>query len=524
MHEIELALGLLVAVAALATLARRIGVPYPIVLVLGGLALGLVPGLPSIELDPEIVFLIFLPPLLYQAAVFTSLRDFKANLQPIALLSVGLVVFTTLVVGVVAHLAIEGLPWAAAFALGAIVAPPDAVAATAIVQRLGVPRRIVTILEGESLVNDATALVAYRFAVAAAVTGAFSIWEAGIGFVVVALGGIAIGLAAGWLVSQLRRRLDDPPVEITISILTPFAAYLPAEALHVSGVLAAVSCGLYVGWHLPHLTTSEMRIQAQAVWRMLVFLLNGFIFILIGLQLPSIVSELTQPLPTLLWYAGLVSLTVILARIVWVFAATYVPHGLNHDTHDGHTHPGWQNVSIVAWTGMRGVVSLAAALALPFSTLSGEPFPGRQMILFLTFTVILATLVLQGLCLPPIIRWLGVASDGSHEREEVRARAEATEAALERIRELAAEWPSHRELVDQLESQYQHRERHAPSAEAERTEEEDQELHEHRLIRQAVLDAEREALLELRGRGVISDEVLHRVERDLDLDELRLEA
>src|ERR1043166_4977036 len=326
MDVIEVVLGLLVAVAVLALLAKKLPIPYPILLVLGGLSLALVPGLPQVRLEPDLVFVFFLPPLLYPAAIFTSWRDLRANLRPISLLAVGLVLFTTAAVGFLAHHFIPDCPLAAGFVLGAIISPPDAIAATAIAERLSVPRRIVTILEGESLVNDATALVAFRFAVAAVVTGSFSLAHAAGQFVIVAVGGILIGLAVGWLTAWIQKPIDDPPVEITISLLTPFAAYLPAEQLGVSGVLAVVTAGLYHGWRIPEITSSRTRLQAGPVWEMVEFLLNGFIFLLIGLQLPEVLQHLSgRSIPQLVWYAFVISIAVIVMRILWVFPATYLP-------------------------------------------------------------------------------------------------------------------------------------------------------------------------------------------------------
>jgi CPA1 family monovalent cation:H+ antiporter len=530
MHEVELVLGLLVLVAALALLAHRLGTPYPIVLVLGGLLTGLVPGLPDVELAPDLVFLLFLPPLVYIAAFFTSVRDFRTQARPILSLAVGLVLATTVVVAVVAHAAIEGIDWPAAFALGAIVSPPDAVAAAAIFRRLPVPRAIVTVLEGESLLNDATGLVAYRLAVAAAVTGAFSASQAVAGFLLASLGGVAVGLAVGWLVAQLRRPLRDPPVEITISLLTPFAAYLPAEALGVSGVLASVACGLYVGRQAPRLMDADTRVQARAVWDTLVFLLNGLVFVLIGLQLPGIVARLAERPPLrLAALAVLVSLSVVLVRFAWVYLTDWLAHPRRARR---DTRVAWAQDGVIAWAGMRGVVSLAAALALPFTIASGAPFPERDLVIFLTVCVIVVTLVGQGLTLPWVLRVLRVRADGSEDQEETHAREAATAAAQVRLEALAAEWPSHLPLIDTLRTQYNHRASHfdelaqsadgrpgsqAPSAA-------EQELIEHRAIRRAVIDAERAAIIELRERGAISDDVWRRVERDLDLEELRMEA
>ncbi len=529
MSEVETVLGLLVLVTALAMLARLVAVPYPILLVIGGLLIGLVPGLPHVELEPEIAFLLFLPPLLFVAAFFASPRELKANIRPMGLLAIGLVLFTTLVVGVIAHALLPELGWPVAFALGAIVSPPDAVAASAVFRRLAVPRRIVTIVEGESLVNDATGLIAYRAAVAAAVTGAFSLGEWGALFVFVAIGGVALGLAVGWLVAWIWRRVHDPITSIAISLLTPYAAYLPAEHLGVSGVLAAVAAGLYLGWAWPRVLTgeaaSETRLQGRAVWETFVFVLNGLVFVLIGLQLPTILSRLDRPLGELVVVGALISLATIVTRFVWVFPATYLPRWLSPSLRKRDPSPPWQWVVILGWSGMRGVVSLAAALALPMTVAGGAPFPGRELVIFLTFCVILATLVGQGLTLPLLIRALGLSADGSEEREEAYARATAAEAAVARIDELEEEWPSHRELIDQLRARYGHRSRHIQvvnGAAGDLTV--DREWFEHQEIIRAVIAAERLAVLSLHDDGAISDDVLYRVQRDLDLAEVRMEA
>ena len=538
MPEIEAILILLVAVAALATLANRIGLPYSILLVLGGLALGFVEFLPQVELDPEVVFLLFLPPLLYVSAIFTSWRDFRANLRAISLLAVGLVLMTTCVVAAVAHWAV-GLPWAAAFVLGAIVSPTDAIAATAVAQRLGVPRRIVTILEGESLVNDATGIVAYRIAVVAVTTGAFSLWQAGLQFVVGAIGGIAVGLAFGWVVVWARRHVsDEPNVQNTISLFTPFAAYLLAEepshyaweALHLqgdfafSGVLSVVAAGLYLGRKVPYVITSEARLQAYAFWELVAFLLNGLIFALIGLQLSSIVERLSAfSVAELVLYGGLVSLTVILARFLWVFPATYVPRWVSRSLRERDPSPSPRAVTVIAWTGMRGVISLAAALALPLTTSTGAPFPGRDLILFLTFSVILATLVVQGLSLPALIRGLGLEDDGSREREEIEGRIEVAQAALARIEELAAEDWVREDTAERARGLYNYRRsRFAARIDGDVDGIEERSAAFQRFMTE-LLRAQRSTLLELRNEGRISDEVMHRIERDLDLEESRLE-
>lgn len=524
MHEIEIILGLLLVVAALAVVAERLAVPYPILLVVGGLVLGFIPGLPEVELDPELVFLLFLPPLLTSAAWNTSWRDFQFNLRPILLLAIGLVLVTTSAVAVVAH-GLAGLTWPAAFVLGAIVSPPDAVAATAITRRLNVPRRIVTVIEGESLINDATGLIAYRFAVAAAVTGMFSIWQASLQFLITGAGGLLIGLAMGWLVVWVHSKLDDTLVEVTTGILNCYAAYLIAEHLHVSGVLAVVTLGLYYRRHTSEVLTPRTRMQAIATWDILVFLLNGLIFILIGLQLPSILEEISEYSPaTLGWYTVLISAVVIGVRLVWVFLATYLPRMLSRQLRDRDPYPPWQNILIVSWTGMRGVVSLAAALALPLVTDTGTSFPGRDLILFLTFCVILVTLVLQGLSLPILIRGLKVVGDDGTEREEMEGRLRAAEAAMARIEELAAQddVPAEAEMVQWLRTQYQDRVRRLSACCVAMDQGSFEQLAAFRYVQNEVIGAERRTAIRLRNQGVINDEVLNRIERDLDLEETRL--
>jgi Na+/H+ antiporter len=519
MREIELVLALMAVVAALAAVARRIGIPYPLLMVVGGTAIGLIPGLPHIELEPDLVFLLFLPPLLYVAASSTSIRDIRTNTRPIALLAIGLVLATVAAVAVVVHLAVPSISWPIAFALGAIVAPPDAIAATAVLQRVGAPKRIVTILEGESLMNDATALVAYRIALIAAATGAFSFVEAGGRFIAVATGGVLLGLAVGFAVTELRRRLTDTPVSITVSLLAPYAAYLPAEQLGVSGVLAAVTAGLYVGQHASRTLSSEARVAGAAVWQMVVFILNGLVFTLVGLQLPSIVAGLGNiPTATLLGLGGLVSLTVIVTRFAWVFPGTYVPRLLSPALRRRDPNPPWQWVVVLGWAGMRGAVSLAAALALP------HELPERPLLIFVTYCVIATTLIGQGLTLPFVIRSLGVTVSDDTEHEEAHARAETAEAALARLADLRPGWSDHGELLDSLQARYSHQATHAQEHHDGAAGEPEEELIAHRRIRRELIQAEREAALDLHSRGAISDEVRRRIERDLDLEELRAEG
>jgi Na+/H+ antiporter len=521
----EIFVGLLLAVAVLAMLARKLHIPYPILFVIGGLLLGWIPGLPKVRLDPELVFLFFLPPLLFPAALFTSWRDFRANLRPISLLAIGLVLFTTVAVAYLAHYFMR-LPLAAGFVLGAIISPPDAIAATAIAERLKVPRRIVTILEGESLVNDATALVAYGFAVLAVKTGSFSLAPAVGQFFFVGIGGILTGLAVGWLAQQFHKRVDDAPIEITVSLLTPFFAYLVAEQLAVSGVLAVVTAGLYLGRRMPELLTFKTRLQGGPVWEMVEFLLNGFVFILIGLQLPEVLHALCGhdiPIHRLVWYALFISLAVILIRILWVFPAAYLPRLLFKSIRDRDPYPSWRHVTIIGWTGMRGVVSLAAALAIPLTIQSGDPFPSRDLILFLTFIVILATLVVQGLSLPLLIRWLGVKDDGSMEKEEREARLKANQTALARLNQIGECEPVKADALQRLRIEYEDHIRQVEGAEAENASTTLRLFSsEYEHLSYKALLVERQTILELRNENVISDEVLRRIQRDIDLAEARL--
>jgi Na+/H+ antiporter len=524
---VELFVICLTAVALLALLAKKLRIAYPIVLVIGGLLLGLTPRLPKVELSPDFIFLFFLPPLLFPAALFTSWRDFRDNLRPILLLAIGLVLFTTAAVGFIAH-HFMGLPLAAAFVLGAIVSPPDAIAAAAIAERLRIPRRIVAILEGESLVNDATALVAYRFAIAAVLTASnsFSATNAVFQFLLIGAGGIAIGIGIGWIAAQFHCRVNDPPIETTVSFLTPFVAYILAERLHVSGVMSVVAAGLFLGWRTPEITNPGTRLQGGPFWGMIEFILNGFVFILIGLKLPDAVRALHgESLARLVAYALLISLAVIVIRIAWVFPATYLPRLLFKKIRMRDPFPPWRHVTLVAWTGMRGVVSLASALAIPLTLSNGAPFPGRDLILFLTFVVILATLVVQGLSLPFLIRALNIKDDRSTEREEHRARLEANRAALKRLTQITETDPAKADARDRLRIEYEDRVRQLESFDPA-----DGHSHwntfsrEYENLSLETLGVERKVILTLRNKSVINDEVLRRIQHDLDLAESRIKT
>jgi Na+/H+ antiporter len=512
-------LATLVAIAILYEIARRIGVPYPTLLVLGGLGLAFVPALPRIQLEPDLVLFVFLPPLLFAAAVESPRRDLRANVGPLLRLSLGLVVFTMVLVAVVAHAVIPSLGWPAAFALGAIVAPTDALAATSVFRRLGAPRVVVTLIEGEALFNDATALVAYRAAVAAAVSGTFLLSDALGAFVVAAIGGIAIGAAVGLVAGAILRRLDDPPVEVAISLVIPFAAYLPADRLQLSGVLAAVAAGLVIGGRLGTILSPQSRVLWQSTWKMIGFIFNGFVFVLIGLALPDILSGLGgRSVPDILGLGALVCVVVVATRIVWVFAASLLPGSPRRVIARRDPRLAFRLTGVVSWAGLRGAVSLAAALALPVG------FQERNLIVLLTFMVILVTLVGQGLTLPFVLRkaaWDGTEPDGD---EPSIARAAAYQAGLEEIERARTEWPTHGPLLDRLESGLRDRTRHLATEDPDETAERRQERIEHEAIQRGVIGAQRTAIIDLRDRGEINDLVLRAIEKELDLEELRMEA
>src|SRR3954452_1156778 len=522
MHQAELLIaGLLVGVAGLSALARWLSIPYPIVLVVGGALFGFIPGMPEVHLDPDVVLVVFLPPLLYGAAFFANLSDMRRNLRGLTLSSVGLVLATMVAVAVVAHELIEGMPWGAAFALGAVVSPTDPLAGAAIMRRLGVPRRLVSSVEGEGLFNDATALVAYRVAVAAVVAGSFSLSDAGLRFVAGGLGGVAIGLIVGWLIAEVRRRINDTQLSITVSLLSGYAAFIPADALGASGVLAAVTTGIYMGIRGPSIIDARTRLQGFFVWDIVDFLINATLFVLVGLQLHTVIDALSGSPMTLAGYALAVSGVVVAMRVAWIFATRYL---IRLDRRYARNAPrvGWRPRLVVAWAGMRGAVSLAAALAIPLETDAGSAFPDRNLIIFLTFAVIFATLVLQGLTLGPLIRRLGITGDGDD--EEIRARLAATTAALQRLDELAAEDWTRDDTVQRMRGMYEYRQRRfkAQAGKIEDDGYEDRSMAYQRTI-QAVLAAQREALVALRNEGTISNEVMNRVVREFDLEESRLE-
>jgi CPA1 family monovalent cation:H+ antiporter len=510
---------LLVVVLAASTAARRLGLPYPLFLVLVGLALGLAPGTPVAELEPDLVFLVFLPPILWAAAYFTSFRDFRGNLRPIGLLAIGLVLATTAAVAAVAQALLPGIGWPAAIALGAIVSPPDAVAATAIAGRIGLPRRVVTILEGESLVNDATALVLYRTAVVAAVTGAFSLTGALGDFVLAAGVGIAIGLAVGGAATLALGWVCDSLVEIAITLLAPYVAWALAERFHASSVLACVAGGLALRKTLSTTVSPLMRLHARAVWDLVVFLLNGVLFVLIGLQVGAL--RKTFPAadlrPLLLAMAAVIA-TVIAVRLAWVPLAAWLPRRLSASLRQRDPMPPPSAIALVAWTAMRGIVTLAAALALPHETAAGTPFPARGEIVLISFAVVLATLLLQGLSLPWLARHLRLPTETSLAREESQARAQAAVVALRRLGELSGEPWVDGEQARRMRFLYEERLRRASRFGSTPDAEGDANL---RRLHHEVLTAERLAVVALRDDGVVGDEVLQQIEHELDVESER---
>ena len=527
MNPIESLIFLLGAAALLAQLALVLRVPYPVFLVLGGLVIGFVPGLPTVEISPEVIFLVFLPPLLNYAAFFSSPRDLRRHLGPLLALAIGLVLFTTAAIALIAH-ALIGLPWAAAFVLGAILAPTDPVAAEAIFRRLGVPGRVSTIVGGESLVNDGTGLVAYRLAVAAVVTGMFSVWEAGLDFLLVGGGGLILGLILARIVLPLWKRVRDPSIFIALSVLTPYAVYVLAEeVLHVSGVLAVVSYGLYRGWRDPRIfPDSSTRIRNISFWQVLVFLLESMLFVLIGQQLPAILDGLGEYSAwELLLYAALVYATLIMARFVWFFIVPSLNPVFDRLLRNRYVQSQWQERLLMSWSGMRGAISLAAALAVPMTVAGGASFPERDLILFLTFCAILATLVLQGLTLGPLISALRLKSEDEADNvEELETRLEGAHAAVKRLEQLDGEQvPT--SAQERTREQYEERiRRYEAGIEAGGTTEEyAQSSAAWRAWRRELIKAEREAVLSLRDQGEVSPEVMRRVMRDLDLEESRLD-
>jgi Na+/H+ antiporter len=527
-HTLEIVLVLLAAVIGLEIAARRVALPSPFLLLPAGILLGYAPRFPHLVLDPDLVMNVFLPLLVYAGAALGSWVEFRKNLRPIALLAVGCVLFTTVIVAAAAHRFIPGFGWPAAFVLGAIISPPDEVAAISIARRLGIPKSMSAILEGEGLVNDATALTVYRVAAAAILTHSFSMMKAAGGFALIVSGEIAWGLLVGWTMLKLRRLVNNTSLEICLSLLTPFAAFLPASQLGGTGVLATVCAGLYVSYMHSHLVPAVTRLQLVPIWGIIEFILDGILFLVAGIQLHRILEPLGAMDQRVLWgYGILVTALVIVLRIVWVFFATYLPWFIKPSFCPIKSNLRWQRVFIVSWSGMRGAISLAAALSIPLAAGPGAPFPGRDLIIFLTFCVIVGTLILQGLSLPGLIRYFHIDHEGRQERsedghQEVEARRQASEASLAILAAMRKEGAYPEDLLNRLEDQYRYRNEQFRAhlggdhdgAIAHGT---------HTFnVQTELIKTERQVMLKLRKEGVIDDGILRRVEKDLDLQEMRL--
>ena len=550
MAALELVLLLLAVSAGLRLVAERVAIPYAAVLVVGGLFLAFVPELPQVTLPPEVLFLVFIPPLLYAGSINFPLREIRREIGPITRLSVVMVLVSTAAVAVVAHALHPSFTWAAAITLGAIIAPPDPVAVLSIMRSLRIPREIISILEGEGLLNDATALVTYRLAIVAAVTGTFSPSQAAIQFLVGGAGGIAIGLLIGAVVARVHRVTRSVPVvSDTVSLLTPFASYLLADLVGASGILSVVATGLYAARTVAKVIGPELRVQITGMWTVVTFLLESLVFILVGLELHYVARALNRfPLSLLLGEAAIVSVCVVLVRMAWVMPSTYIFRVFFRWLRHGHEPlPSWRSVLFIAWAGLRGGDSLVLALSLPLQTASGARFPAREQIIFITFCVIFITLVVQGPTLAPFARLLGLGADEAEDAEDAHARLAAAEAGLRTLEEPTIASSKYPEVVRYLRQRHRQRARRWAAREEEPHETESEDVahdHDHftiapsheaaaiderraeeyRRVRAAMLHAEQEAILDLRDRGVIADDVMRRIQRDFDLETMLLET
>lgn len=524
---LELSLVLLLIATLVSGLAPRLKLPAEVIMVFGAAALSFVPGVPEVSLDPNIVLQVFLPPILFAAAYFTSWRDFKQNLRPISLLAVGLVLFTTLLVAIALKFLVPWVPWAYAFILGAIVSPPDASSAAAITKKLGVPRRLVTILEGESLINDASALVIYKFALVAALTGTFSLPEAVGRFVWLAAGGASVGFLVSWVSFETLRRIRDVSAQVMLSFLTAFASYLLAEHLGFSSVISAVVGGLYYGRQVPELASAELSVDALAAWKSLLFIINGLVFTLMGLQIGPVRRGLGDDYTQseLVIYAIGIALVVLIVRLIWVFPATYVPRWLIPSIRRKDPSPPLGVIMLLSWVGMRGIVSMAAALAIPLTLPDGRAFPHRELILYLTYTTILISLLVPVLTLKPLMRLLGVKPDDLHLREESLARVQGAESVLAALKR----WKVERKFPDAtLDPMITRWDAKLASLRSNLKDEgfsglfsEEQTL---RRVTREMIQVERDAIRRLRRQNQIHDEIFHLISRELDIEDLRLRS
>lgn len=532
MDDFKIVVFIMAILISLTAIANKRKLPFPVILVFAGLIIGFVPQLPNLALDPDVVFVIMLPPLLYDAASKTSWLEFKTAIRPISALAITLVFFTTTAVAVTAYYLIPGFSWPLAFVLGAVVSPPDAVAASGIIKGLGLNKKVITILEGESLVNDASALIAYRYAVMAVTTGSFVFWQAGIQFLLIAGFGILIGVVTGFLFILAHKKINNNPVvETSLTLLAPFVAYLAAEQFHMSGVLAVVTTGLMISRKSPEIFSSQARMRTRVVWETIVFLLHGFVFILIGLQLPSIIKDLgNYPLATIVGYGLTISLVTIFVRIIWVFAGAYLQNYFHQRKKDKSilNDNTWKNVLVVAWTGTRGVISLAAALALPLVLDDGSNFPKRSSITFLAFVVIFVTLVVQGLSLPLLIRLLKIKPEDNTDEEEKELQLYLANSTLHYIEK---EFPiqGDNKLQDQLKNKYEQQIRKLTKQIQLHKKARYHNVEVKPVLPDNMLNAkveiskfQRELLIKLHQDGDFSYDALSHVEREMDIDELKL--
>ena len=533
MDNFSIVILLMTVLVILSAFADKIKLPYPVLMIFAGLAIGFIPFLPDLQLDPEIVFLIFLPPLLYDAAFRTSWYDFKKEIRTISTLAVTLVFFTTVTVAAAAHYFIPGFDWPISFVLGAIISPPDAVAASSVIKGLGLNKKVITIIEGESLVNDASALIAYRYAVSAVLTGSFILWKASLQFILVAGGGVAIGFAVGYLLVFAHKKIhDNSLIETSLSLLTPFVAYLLAEELHVSGILAVVTAGIFISWHSREIFSSLTRLRTSGVWETLIFLLNGIVFILIGMQLPAMVKNLSSTtIYKLIGYGVIISLVTMTIRIIWVFAGAYHQHILKRKKIiiDQEEETDWKNVLIVAWTGTRGVVSLATALALPFTMHNGEAFPKRHSILLLAFSVILITLFVQGLTLPLLIKWLKIKpATVQQQMEEDSLNLLLTESSLGYINNVLAH-EINEVALERIKKQFEFNykllfNRKQYTLQKKQIESQLNSVNEYLNAQLKLISFQRELLLKFQNEDRFGEESLSKIERELDIEELRVNS
>ncbi|NOT76736.1 MAG: Na+/H+ antiporter [Cyclobacteriaceae bacterium] len=516
---------LLFCVSLLAIVAEKIKVPYPILLVLAGLVIWMIPGMPQIELNPDIVFFIFLPPLLYAAAWQTSWNDFWKWRRAIMLLAFGLVIATSTVVAYFSVFLIPGFTLALGFLLGGIISPPDAVAATSVMEGLKVPKRLSTILEGESLINDASSLIIYRFAIAAILTGTFSFGHASSQFVLVSIMGVVIGIAIANILYFIHRYLPTTPsIDTAITLISPYLCYLAAEYYHFSGVLSVVSAGLFLSWRSDEIFKFDSRIQAYSVWEALIFILNGIVFILIGLQLPLIINNLDGfTLSQAIFFGVTISLLIMVIRILWIFPGTYLPY-LFKGVRENEPLPNWKSVALGGWSGMRGVVSLAAALALPLTLTNGTPFPFRNTILFITFCVILMTLVLQGLTLPLLIKWFKIPDPDNLEEQEKKLRMYLSYAAIEFIESNYAQEDATRDALHHIKTKFERQidQINRRMLTADLSGHSEEVFREYNKLQVHMINFERREIKSARRKNQYPDEVLRKLEYELDLEEAGL--